>query len=549
MYVSKVRIKNFKCFKDTFELSLDKGLNILVGDNEAGKSTILEAIHLVLSGLSGGQHLRHHLSEYLFNNESVHDFKLTGKNAPEILIEIFLEGVDISIYEGDDNSEMRKCCGLYVRIAPDEKERDLFESYIAGGNIAALPIEYYEATWSTFARDIITTKQIPIKSAFIDSTSAKYQNGSDMYIGHIIKNHLETNHRNSLIQAHRKLQANFMNDDAVKEINEMIKTVSQKFPDDRPVSLSVDLSGRNTWENGMISFVEDIPFHHIGKGHQSIIKTRLALAHKKASEANFILIEEPENHLSHSKLNQLIKSVNDIGEEKSKQILISTHSSFVANKLGLNKLILLSHKKQVKLNDLKEDTFKFFQKISGYDTLRLILCKSAILCEGDSDELIIQKAYKQATNRLPIEDGIEVMSVGLSFERYLEIANKVNKRVSVVTDNDGNSSGLEEKYKPYIQKSDSEIQIFFDNDDACTTLEPQLVKANGWKRVNQIIDQKYKINGIGFKKGEDKCKTENELLLFMQDNKTECALKFFDLPEEFIVPAYIAKAIDHVKTK
>ena len=46
MYIKEINIENFKCFKGKFNLKLNEGLNILVGDNEAGKSTILEAIHL-----------------------------------------------------------------------------------------------------------------------------------------------------------------------------------------------------------------------------------------------------------------------------------------------------------------------------------------------------------------------------------------------------------------------------------------------------------------------------------------------------------------------
>ena len=48
MAIHKIKIKNFKCFNELFELELNKGLNILVGNNETGKSTILEAIHLAL---------------------------------------------------------------------------------------------------------------------------------------------------------------------------------------------------------------------------------------------------------------------------------------------------------------------------------------------------------------------------------------------------------------------------------------------------------------------------------------------------------------------
>ncbi len=57
MSISKVKICNFKGFQGPFTLELNKGLNILVGNNETGKSTILEAIHLALTGLYNGKYI------------------------------------------------------------------------------------------------------------------------------------------------------------------------------------------------------------------------------------------------------------------------------------------------------------------------------------------------------------------------------------------------------------------------------------------------------------------------------------------------------------
>ena len=74
MNISKVHIENFKTYKGSFKLSLNKGINILVGDNEAGKSTIIEAIHLALTGLHGGKYLKSELSQYVFNNEIVAEY-------------------------------------------------------------------------------------------------------------------------------------------------------------------------------------------------------------------------------------------------------------------------------------------------------------------------------------------------------------------------------------------------------------------------------------------------------------------------------------------
>ena len=71
MAIKKVKIRNFKSFYGLFEFELNRGLNILVGNNETGKSTILEAIHLALTGLYCGKNIRNELSQYLFNNKVV----------------------------------------------------------------------------------------------------------------------------------------------------------------------------------------------------------------------------------------------------------------------------------------------------------------------------------------------------------------------------------------------------------------------------------------------------------------------------------------------
>lgn len=544
MVIDKLVIQNFKGFKDKFTLTLNSGLNIIVGDNEAGKSTVLEAINLALTGLYSGRYLLNELSQYLFNSSAVDEY-LTSLNTetpihpPSILIELYLSGEERPFLKGSKNTDGTDCSGVFLKIEFDDSYKPVYEELIKTGDLKTLPIEYYHVIWKGFSRDPITARNIPLKSAFIDSSSARYSNGSDVYISRIVKELLSPEELVNISQSHREMKEHFMGKKSIQAINEKLTTASKITK--KTVSISVDLSSKNAWENSLTTHLENIPFHYIGKGEQSIIKTNLALAHNKAKEANIILLEEPENHLSHSKLNELINSVKNSCNDK--QIVVTTHSSFVANKLGLDSLIMLSNRKSIKMDGLSPETKTYFEKLQGYDTLRLVLCDKAILVEGDSDELVVQKAY-MTTNagKLPIEDRIDVISVGVSFLRFLEIAQKLSKRVCVVTDNDGDTAALQKKYSAYLgENASSNISIHYDNiidsgdlkigekNFNYNTLEPKLLKANGFEAMKKIL-------GVDYDQ-------VNDLHKYMRSNKTDCALKIFDCKESITYPAYILEAI------
>lgn len=49
MFLSLLNIKNFRCFDgNDHNISFNKGLNMLVGENDSGKSAIMDAIRIVL---------------------------------------------------------------------------------------------------------------------------------------------------------------------------------------------------------------------------------------------------------------------------------------------------------------------------------------------------------------------------------------------------------------------------------------------------------------------------------------------------------------------
>lgn len=121
-----------------------------------------------------------------------------------------------------------------------------------------------------------------------------------------------------------------------------------------------------------VPYIFDLPFDCAGKGEQCRVQMRLAIA--GAEQSKVLLIEEPENHLSHSNLNMFM---DDIRKDcADRQVFITTHSAFVLNKLGIDSLRLISLAgKTAELTELTSDTKNYFMKLPGYDTLRLILSK------------------------------------------------------------------------------------------------------------------------------------------------------------------------------
>lgn len=250
LYIKEIYIKNFKIFKE-FRLELNEGLNILVGDNEAGKSTLLEAIYLALTGTINGRYLRNDLTPYLFNSEAINEWQKNLQKSgidhepPQILIEVIFGGDDIALFEGDGSkSQSGKHQGFFFSVAFNEKYLEEYQALIKSDDIKTLPVEYYNITWCSFARDTgITPKNIPLKPALIDSSTHRYRSGSDIYISQIIKNHLEKEEEVAISQVYRKLKESFRGEDAVNKINKKIKNVAKIS--DRNIEISVDFSSHN----------------------------------------------------------------------------------------------------------------------------------------------------------------------------------------------------------------------------------------------------------------------------------------------------------------
>ncbi len=537
MYISKIYIKNFKGYRE-LHLDLKDGVNILVGQNESRKTTILEAINLVLTGYLNGFYLtKEKISQFIFNSEVVNEYLENIRNGvnidpPSVRIELFLsDDAPENLMGANNNATSKTSKGYFFQIILKEEYRHIYEELrTSSTSLDSLPLELYDIELFQFSGDAQPRLNLPLKSILID-TSSNTQDTSELMIARKIKSDLDSSDKLLAAQAHRSLKDDFKKHPVHSKLSGCIK--------DADITVSVDPSAKNSWDTHLSIYFKDIPFSNIGKGRQSIIKTSFALSNQKAQKSNVILVEEPENHLSHSNLNILIRNIQADCAEK--QIIITSHSSFVANKLGLDSLVLLDNDKVLNFSELDIDTRSFFQKLPGYDTLRLVLCSKAILVEGDADELVFQRAYADLNEgRLPIQDGIEVISVNNTYKRYIKIAERLNKKVAIAIDVD-NKISERTAFKEQLMRSTENINIFFEENDKYegllvdhnhNTLEPLLLKYNGLEILNEV----FKVN----KNNTD------ELLSYMKSNKTDCALTIFESNKSIGYPKYIIDAIKFI---
>lgn len=537
MYISKLHIMGFRCFKD-FEIKFNEHQNILVGNNSVGKSTILDAINLCVSGMHRGQPIRNSLSSYLFNQDNVTEYLKSceeGKTQiglPKISIEVFFDGKDDEVgiladFEGDFSS-VQPGQGVRIDIEFDEEYKEEYEELCKNpAQIKSLPIEYYKCTRQTFARNKVTNRIMPMHSLLVDTSSVANNRGIvDSYLNRMISDLLASDDRVTLASAFRQMKEDFSDNLSVKEVVDKYKDFAQDF------SLSLDPSVSTNWESLLVAKIKDIPFHYIGKGEQCMTKTYMALQ-PRSERPCALLIEEPENHLSHAKLNIFLVQIGE--RNKNRQIIVTTHSSVVCNKLDLGNLILLGGTTPIYFNAIEESTRAFFTKLSGYDTLRVVLSNKAILVEGPCDDLIVQRAYKDKFGKLPIQDGIDIISVsGLSFKRYLTLVKGMSKQIAIITDNDGKS---QKKHEWYDNDQTETIRFFISDDDNAKTLEPQIIAANNdnLDKLCKIVDYNGECDAV-------------VLAEFMQKNKTDSALSIFEAEDSITIPQYIQEAITWIKT-
>ena len=531
--IERIVIK-FRIFKD-FELEPQAGMNIIVGDNESGKSTLLEAISLALTGRANGRWVQDDLNPFWFNQDQVANYFTAldcqaPADPPEIVIELYLSSDrdNLQVMLGVHNSRQEKSPGLRLHIAPNPDYSEEFADYMATPNRPAiLPTEWYRVDWRDFSDEKLTSRPKSLGVSVIDSRTIRSTSGVDYHTREMLSDFIEPKERAAVSIAHR-VARHEISTNTLAPVNARIAERNEALHDQQ-IGLQMDQSASASWENSIVPQIGDLPFALAGQGQQAMIKVALSMSRSVTTSA-FALIEEPENHLSHTSLTRLTARIEGLAGDR--QIFLTTHSSYVLNRLGLDKLVLLHQGTPAKFESLPPDTVTYFKRLTGYDTLRLVLARKVVMVEGPTDEMIFERAFKDKhEQKRPIDLGIDVVSMaGVSLKRGLQLCAALDRPAAAIRDNDG-KPGSHWRASLAEWLSAGVREVFIGEPADGSTLEPQFVKVNVEPELREIF-------GI-----DDNL---SETVEWMSSHKTEWALAIDATDRPVAYPRYLADAVEFV---
>lgn len=520
-YIRQLTILGLRKFEE-IEIEFNKSMYIIVGENEAGKSTILEAISIVLN--QQYKNMDKSIIKELMNKDNVDKF-LREKRAsalPKIQIEVKFEMTgkerDSQDFFGEESLTKKEPeYGILFECKFDEECTDRLAKEIGEGKI---PYEYYVMSWMTFRGVPYKSIKKPFNSIFID-TSAKDANNSFNYFNRALfsSKYVDTERMNAKNSFRSNLEEAF-NKLSLPDID-----VNRKFGiNDKKVILEAIIS----------VFEDGIPLENKGSGMESLIKTHIALDRSK-SNLDVIFMEEPENHLCFSNMNKMLDEI--VNKRDSAQIILTTHSNMIASRLDLRNVLWIKGNHTVSLADIDDKVARFFTKADDNSFLQLLLSEKIILVEGATEYLLLPDMFRRVAGKTLEEAKVVIISCnGVSYKNYLKIAKKTGKRIAVITDNDKNPDKIRDMIEFNSGVENINQHIFMDNDVDNWTWEKCIYDLN-----KSYLDRKIKVeeNAEYLFHGENYGKVLGKML----NNKVAVAYYILESKHELVMPKYVEDAI------
>ncbi len=457
MYLSNIKLWNFRKFgsvsdfdiqKPDLNLNFKKGLNVLVGENDTGKSAIIDAIKLVL---------RTHSYEWLRITDE--DF---FQESERVRIEIQFQ--DLADEEAKNFTEWLGWTGQgedarpFLRLIYDvtRKEGKILPSDVRAGvddegyQLTAEAREYLKVTYLKPLRDA-KAEFVPKKN----SRLSQILQGHEAFKGDEESHYLVKLFKHFNLSIEKYFEAKKPKDDGSggfedigdkkgKELKDKIdEFIHELYDRTKNSNFSVSEGKlKNILEKLELSIENEI---NPGLGTLNRLCMASELLHLEKPNWNGVrlgLIEELEAHLHPQAQMQIVETLQ---EEKNIQLILTTHSPNLASKVKLENLIICNNSNAFPMGDkytkLDDTDYSFLERFLDTTKANLFFAKGVILVEGWAEEILLPAFAKKAGFNLT-EKGVSIINVAsTAFLRYAKVFQRQNTPymsipVSIITDLD-----------------------------------------------------------------------------------------------------------------
>ena len=525
--IKQISIHGYKKFRD-FRLVFHDGLNVIIGENESGKTTVIEAINIVLN--QWYRTVDKSIIEELINRELLDAFYDSPSVAtlPKIIIEIEFDLSDLPVqsdYYGQEYELIDSRDDLYGVSFQCKFNDEYTQLLLPNINNGLIPFEYYDFSWKTFGGGPFLSLRFPLKYLAINTSEQASSASFNYYNKRIFNN-------------------TYSESDKLKYKNDFRDKVKCAFGAvslediDTDKKFSVD-NKRIILENVLTITERGIPLENKGKGRENLIKTQIALD-KAKERTEIITIEEPENHLSHTTLRKMISDI--IESRENKQLIVTTHNSLIVTSLGLNNVIWLNNSKGTSLSDIPKTAADYFAKLDNSNLLQFLLSDKCILVEGATEYLMLPELYKAIYPESSLQtDKIDIISCdGLSYKQFLEIAKQTNHKVAVITDNDAKPENLAFMHEYNQEMEQSHIFMSDDTGADGWTWEANIYSLNQ-SLIEGLIQLQSKAQYLFH--GRDYGRYLGKML----NSKVETAFQLLPRIGELQCPMYVKEAFEWIR--
>ena len=419
MHLSEIKLKNFRLFKDETVILLQNGVNVLVGENNSGKTAIIDAIRYTLGTTSYETNPRVDEDDF-FNLEREIQITCTfkGINEPHSIIE----------YLTLDKSTNEYSLIITFKAEINQKEVSERKRIIVNkfyGKELSGQVDGYLRNY------IAVTYLKPLRDAERELSAGKGSRLSRILLAHDEFKGKDKDHK--LVEVFEKLQKVI----TCKENGQKygLTTVQKKvnndylkkliFKQDEDLCGAIDLTDtklKDILERSKLFFRKsDKDVKNCGLGYENMLFIAAELLLSESDSIPILLIEEPEAHLHPQMQLQLMDFLEN--DHKNIQTILTTHSPNISSKVPIDQIQYIAKGKAYSLKNSKLDDSdkKFLQKFLDATKANLFFARGVLIVEGDAENLLLPTIAKLLEKPLN-EYGISIVNVGhTGLFRYAKI--------------------------------------------------------------------------------------------------------------------------------